>query len=68
MNGRFLGLPGIGNQASQHTDHKVDRTAMAGMLDLRDVLQLVVDGLNDETFAQQQVYPSAAADGSSCWL
>jgi hypothetical protein len=50
----LLWLPHVGNQARQDIDHKVDRAAMARMLDLRLILQLVVDGLDDEAFPQQE--------------
>jgi hypothetical protein len=40
---RFLGLMAIGYQARQQLDHKVDRTAMLGVHNLRDVFQLVED-------------------------
>ena len=43
---------------------------MAGMLDLRDVFQLVIDGLDDRAFTQQQLVKSPEATGrpqSSDW-
>jgi len=43
----------IGNQASKQIDNEVDWATMAGMLDLGDVLELVIDGLDDGTFAKQ---------------
>ena len=55
MEGGFLGLMAVGNQATDQIDQKVNRTAMAGVFDLGDVLELVVDGFADGTFAQQQL-------------
>jgi hypothetical protein len=50
----FPGLPHVGTQARQDIDYKVDGAAMPRMLNLRLILQLVVDGLNDETLPQQE--------------
>ena len=44
---------GIGHQTSQQINNKIIKTTMARVLNLRDVLQLVVDGLNNKAFAQQ---------------
>ncbi len=50
----LLGLIAIGNQSAQNVDSSIDWRAMARMLDLRNVLQLVDDGLNDGTLAEHQ--------------
>ena len=39
------GLAAVGDQTSEQIDDEVDRAAMAGVLDLGDVLELVIDGL-----------------------
>jgi hypothetical protein len=40
----------VSNQATNQIDAEVDRTAMASVINLGDVLQLVGDGLDDGTF------------------
>lgn len=50
----FLGLETVGDQSSHEMNSKVDRAAMTGMLDLRDILQLVDDRFDDGSLAQQQ--------------
>ncbi len=45
---------GVGDQARDHVDHEV-RDAVAAVLDLADVLKLVVDGLDQRPFAQQEL-------------
>ena len=49
----------ISDQASDQIDEGIDRTAMAGMLDLRNVLELVNDTLDDGSFSQQQLVDQA---------
>lgn len=44
----------VGNQTGGQVDQEVREAAMAGMFDLRDVLELVIDGLNDAAFTQQE--------------
>ena len=51
MEGRFLRLMAIGNEATEEIDEEVDRTAVAGMLDLGDVLDLIEDGFDNGPFA-----------------
>ncbi len=51
----LLGLVAGGDEPSHQIDQEVDRAAMARMLDLTDVLELVVDRLDDRPFAQQQL-------------
>lgn len=48
-------MVGIGDQARDHVDHEVGDTAVAGEIDLADVLDLVVDGLDQRPLAQQQL-------------
>ena len=45
----------VGDEAGEEVDEEVERAAMAGVLDLADVLELVVDGLDDRPFAQEQL-------------
>jgi hypothetical protein len=45
----------VGNEASDQVDQKVDGAAMARMLDLRDVFELIRDGLDDGAFAEQEL-------------
>ena len=47
----FFGLIGVGDQAAHQVHQEIDRTAMARMLDLGDVLELVGNCLNNGTFA-----------------
>ena len=44
----------LGDQACDQVDQKVDGAAMAGMLDLRDVFELISDGLDDGSFSEQE--------------
>src|SRR5579859_5028 len=44
----------VGDEAGHQVDEKVERTAMARVLDLADVLELVHDGLDECAFAQEQ--------------
>ena len=41
----------VGNQSCDQVDQEVDRAAMARMLDLTDVFELIGDGLDDGAFA-----------------
>jgi hypothetical protein len=36
----------ISDQSTDYIDHKVGHAAVSGMFDLRDILQLVIDGLD----------------------
>ncbi len=45
----------VSNQATQEVDAEVDRAAMSGMLNLRDVLELVDDRFNNGAFASQHL-------------
>ena len=55
MQTRLFVLMAVGNEAGDQMDHKIDGTAMTGMLNLRNILELVNDGLNDHSFAQQEL-------------
>ncbi len=50
----LLRLVAIGNQSTDDIDQAVDWTAVPGMLNLGNVLQLVNDGFNERTLPQQQ--------------
>ena len=54
MERRFLGLVTIGDEAAEEIDEEVDGAAMAGVLNLRNVLELVEDGFDNGAFAQQE--------------
>lgn len=45
---------GVGDKLRQEVDGEIGRTAVAGMLDLHDVFELIGDGLNQETFTQEE--------------
>jgi hypothetical protein len=45
----------VGNEAGDQVDQKVDGAAMARMLDLRDVFELISDGLDGGAFAEQEL-------------
>ncbi len=45
----------ISNQATKQVDQEVDRTAMARMLDLRNVLELINNRFHDGAFAQEKL-------------
>ena len=45
----------IGDQASNDIDETVDWAAMARMLNLRDVLELIDHAVNDGASAQEQL-------------
>ena len=44
----------VSDESSHEIDEEVDGTAMARMLDVRDVFELIGDGLDDGTVAQQE--------------
>ena len=44
----------IGDQACDQVDQEVDGAAMAGMLDLRDVFELISDSLDDSSFSEKE--------------
>ena len=45
----------VGDEAGDEIDEEVDRAAMPSVLDLADVFQLIVDGLDDRPLAQEQL-------------
>src|SRR5690242_19400353 len=45
----------VGDQATHQVDQEVDRRAMARVLDLRNVLELIDDRLDNRSFAQKQL-------------
>ncbi|MBD1825895.1 hypothetical protein H6F51_25820 [Cyanobacteria bacterium FACHB-DQ100] len=50
----LLRLMAVGNQATDQVDQAVNRETMARMLNLRDVLELVDDRLDDGAFSEKQ--------------
>ena len=44
----------VGNQSCNQVDQKVDRAAVARMFNLADVFELIIDGLNDGSLAQEE--------------
>ena len=54
MQTRFFLLMAVGNEPSDQMYHEIDGTAMARMLDLRNILELVDNGLDNDPFAHQQ--------------
>ncbi len=44
---------GVSDEASDEIHREVSRATVAGMFYLRDVLELVVDGFDDESLASQ---------------
>jgi hypothetical protein len=53
--GRFFWLFAIGNQAANQIDEEIGGAAMTGMFNLRDILELVNDSLDDRALAQQNL-------------
>jgi hypothetical protein len=49
----FLGLMAISDQSSKYIDNEIDGRTMARMLDLGDILELIIDGLDQDSFAEQ---------------
>ena len=45
----------VSYQISDQVDGEVGWTAVPGMLDLRDVFQLIIAGLDDEAFMEQKL-------------
>jgi hypothetical protein len=44
----------VSDEACDQIHEEVDGTAMARMLDLADVFELIIDGLDDGSFAQEE--------------
>ncbi len=55
MQTRLFVLMAVSDETSNQMDDKIRRAAMTRMFDLRDVLELVNDGLNNCPFAEQQL-------------
>src|SRR5690242_13974962 len=55
MQARFFVLMAVGDESSNHVNDKIDRTAMARMLDLRNILELINNRLDNRPFAQQEL-------------
>lgn len=51
----FFVLMAVGNEPGDHMHHKIDGATMARMLDLRNILELIDDGLDNGPFAHQQL-------------
>ena len=56
----ILCLLAVGNESGDQMNHKIDGTAMARMLDLRTILELVNNGLDNRSFARALVCPKDA--------
>jgi hypothetical protein len=50
----FFGLKGVSQQTGDEIDHEVGNAAMAGMGNLRNILEWVVDGFNQRPLAQHE--------------
>jgi hypothetical protein len=50
---RLFGLMAVGNEARDQVDQEVDGAAMARMLDLADIFELIGDGVYDSSFAKE---------------
>ena len=53
MERRFLLLISVGDQCGQQIDHEVRHAAVARMLDLTNVLELIIDRLAQGALAQE---------------
>ena len=51
---RLFGLMAVGDQPCDQVDQEVDGAAMAGMFDLTDVFELIIDRLNDGPLTQEK--------------
>lgn len=60
----FAWLMTVRNQPADHSDQEVYRTAMACVLDLADVLQLIIDRFNDGSSPQQELVRCSQLTGS----
>jgi hypothetical protein len=61
----------IRNQPSDQIDQEIDRRAMAGMLNLRNALELVNDGFDNRALVSQQLisetYQGSVAKNDRVW-
>src|SRR5215467_449723 len=55
MQARLFVLMAVGKKASHQVNHKIGRAAVTRMLNLRNVLELVNDGFNNSSFAEQEL-------------
>ncbi|GHO62818.1 hypothetical protein KSC_017100 [Ktedonobacter sp. SOSP1-52] len=51
----FFVLMAVGNEPGNQMNHKIGGTTMTRMLDLRNILELVDNGLDNRPFAQQEL-------------
>jgi len=51
----LLGLPSLSNQPGDKTDVRVGWAPVTGMFNLRDILELVNDGPDDETLTREHL-------------
>lgn len=66
IQGRLFGLMAVGKKESSHMDHKIGGAAVAGVLDLGNVLELVDDGPGDGSFARPVACRTGASSGWTC--
>lgn len=57
----------IDNQARNQIDKEVENAAMAGVFDLRNVLELVIDGFNNRAFPKQHFILRMTSADSACF-
>ena len=55
MQAWFFVLMTVGNEPGNQMHHKMGGTAMTGMLDWRNILELVDNRFNNGSFAQQEL-------------
>jgi hypothetical protein len=60
MQAWFFVLMTVGNEPGNHMDHKIGGTPMTGMLDVRNMLELVANRSDDRPFARNSVYLKGA--------
>ena len=60
MQAWFFVLMTVGNMPGNQMDHKIGGTPMTGMLDLRNMLELVDHRFDDRPFARASVYLKGA--------
>ena len=65
MKRRLLGLMTIGNQTTEDINSEIDRTAMARMLDLGNIFELVNDSFNNPCVYEIKACQSDASNDSS---
>jgi hypothetical protein len=56
----FAVLMAVGNEPGDQMHDKIDGTAVTRMFNLRNILELVNDGLDDGSFARASVCPKGA--------